>query len=347
MYSSKILSTFLPKLCKINVGTYVPQRNVQVSIIGAAGEVGANVALLVKQNLKVKKLQLYDDNEKVIGIGYELNHISGGPPVFTYAGDSCLGTAIQLSDLVVMVARIPRKPGNTRYQMIGANAPGVLRLCRAMADKNNHALFAIATNPVNSLLPFATALMFKYGCYNPFKLFGVTNIDSARSRAYAASVLGVSARDLYVPVIGGHSDETTVPLYSNLTPSQFQLDACQGETLTRLVRKAGTEVVNHKDGTESATLAVAWAINEFIEALVDAILGNEVMVHCYTANPHYGTRFFSGPTKIGQDGIIQTSRDLPMSDHENYLLNCSIPVLNQEVIHGEEFVQYIENARRK
>ncbi|KAJ0179436.1 hypothetical protein K1T71_005148 [Dendrolimus kikuchii] len=345
MFARRVSVTLFSK--KYQNTQLVPHRNVQVSIAGAASDIGSNVALLLKQNMKVRRLQLYDDDDRVKGIGYELGNIPGGPLVSVFAGDRKLGPAIRSSEIVLMVARLPRNPGKTREQMMAANAPNLEELCRAVAEHNQDAFLAISTNPINSIIPFASSLLYKYNCYNPLKVFGITHIDSARSRAFAANAINASARELNIPVIGGHSDETIIPLFSNLTPSHLCIDQCLADTLTRLVRKAGTDVVTQKHGHESATLAMAWSINEFVDNIIDAVNGSEVVVSSYTANPNFGTRFFAGPTIVGADGIIQTCCNLPMNELECYLLNCSIPIINKEIAQGEDFVNYIESIRKK
>ncbi|PZC82551.1 malate dehydrogenase [Helicoverpa armigera] len=345
MFQKKSIGLLLNKnvLSKLK---HISVRNVQITVIGAVGEVGANLALLLKQNLKLHKLNLYDDDEKNIGAAMELGHLPGGPQVSGFTGVNGLHAAVRGSELVVMAQRVPRKPGNSREQMIAANAPAMQRLCRAIADENPGAFLAISTNPLNSMVPFASALLYKYGAYNPFKVFGVTHIDSARARIYAAHALQVSCRNLFLPVIGGHSDDTVIPLFSNICPSEYTIDPCQADTLTRLVRKSGTEIVFQKQGCESAVLGMAWSLNEFCNLMIEAICGGEVVVNCYTANPHFGTRFFSGPTVIGPYGIIRACCEFTYSDYESFLVTASVPVINRDVTLGEEYVRYIEFAMK-
>ncbi|KAJ8727085.1 hypothetical protein PYW08_015482 [Mythimna loreyi] len=318
----------------------MPVRNVQVSVIGAAGELGSNVSLLLKQNHKIKRLQLYDDDEKVIGAAIELNHLPGGAIVSGFAGDD-LNEAIRSSQLILMVHRIPRKPGKKREAMIAANAPSLHKLCRAMADENPDAFLAIASNPINSMVPFASSILYKYGIYNPFKVFGITQIDINRTRACTAKALKVSSNNLFVPVIGGHSDETIIPLFSYMTPVEYTVDPCQADSLTHLVRKIGTEIVFRKQGTEAAVAAVAWSINEFCDSLIDAINGNEVDATCYIANPYFGTRFFAGHSTIGPYGVIRPFRKIPLNDYETFLVNRSVPIINSDVSLGEDHVKIL------
>lgn len=338
--SGSLLS--MPSWCSTNC---VPHRNMQITVVGAANEIGSNLALLLKQNPKIRQLKLYDDDERVKGVGTELAHVPGGPYIAAY-GSGDLGPAVQSSDLIVMVSRTPRRAGFTREQMIAANAPAVQQLCRAIVNHNPEAFLAISTNPINSIIPFASGLLYNYNCYNPYKLFGITHIDTARSRAFAGNALHVNPRYLNVPVIGGHSNETIIPLFSNLTPTYYSVNSCQADMLTRLVRKAGTEVLLQKQGNESSTLAMAWSIHEFVDGLIDAMCGSEVVLNCYTANPHFGTKFFSGPTNIGCYGIIQTCCDFPMSDYECYMLNTATPAINRDVAMGEDYISYIEGSMK-
>lgn len=328
----------------VNVPKFVQFRGIQVSIIGAANQVGSNLALLLMQNPKITKLNLYDDDDKVRGIGMELAYFSDGPKIAAYSGESFLPSAVRHAQLILMVARTARKPGTPRHQMLAANAPAVQKLCRAMSENNSDAFLAISTNPINSIVPFASALMLNFSAYSPFKICGITHIDTARCRAFVGNALKVNPRSLQVPVVGGHSEETIVPLFSNLTPTTYSIDGCKADTITRLLRKAGTEVIMHKYGADSSTLCMAWSIGEFVERMVDALSGGEAMVSCFCANPHFGTRFFAGPTMVGPQGIIQVCGNLPMSDFETNLLNSSISVLNKEVCAGETYVNVINAA---
>ncbi|CAH2062909.1 unnamed protein product, partial [Iphiclides podalirius] len=323
------------------------QRNIQVSVIGAASDVGSNLALLLKQNNKISRLQLYDNNETVNALGLDLGCLPGGPFVSTFAGACMLLPSLRFSDLVVMVDRVHRKPGYTREQMIFCNAPMVQRLCRALAEMNSNAFLAIGTSPLNSIVPFASTLLHKYGTYDPFKVFGVTHLDLARGRALTASALQVDSSEIHVPIIGGHSDETIVPLFSNITPSNCSVDERQADFLTRLLRKAGTEVINKKMGSDSATLSVAWSINEFVDCILDALRGAEVTVNAFTANPHFGTKYFSGPTVVGPNGILQPCYEFTLSNYENKLLNRALPMINRDVSQGEEYVDVFESFSKK
>ncbi|CAK1551915.1 unnamed protein product [Leptosia nina] len=327
-------------LSKFNYLSINHKRHAQVSIIGAANGIGSNLALLLKQNHNIKRLNLYDDSERVIPIGADIAELPGVARVTTYCGHSFLPASIRSSHLIVMVYRIPRRPGYNRSQMLAANAPAVQRLCRSIADVNPQAFLAISTNPINSIIPFASALLFKYCAYDAGKIFGITHIDTIRAKAYVAKTLNINPGNLDIPVIGGHSDETIVPLFSSMSPSHHRLDTCQADTLTKLVKKAGMEVIRNKQGIDSSVLAMAWSVNEFVGSLVDALSGGTTTVNALTSNPHHGTRFFAGPTTVGCYGIVETcGANYEMSEYERYLLGNAITTLNKEVMLGEDYAR--------
>ncbi|XP_049865516.1 malate dehydrogenase-like [Pectinophora gossypiella] len=311
-------------------------RKVQVSVIGAASSIGSNVCLLLKQNPKVAKLKLYDSDPKVKGIARELNQLPLGPSAVGFTGDDELSAAITLSSLILMLSRVSSPPTTPTQEVLNANAPFVQKLCKAMSERNPDAFLCVATSPINAMLPFTSAMLYKYRSYNPFRVFGVTNDDVTRTKSLAADLLQATPRHLSIPVIGGHSKDTIIPLFSNMMPEFYVLDGREADVLTRLIRRAETDVFMTKGGSEYDSLAVAWAINEFVEKLIDALWGQQVEVHSYTANPHFGTRFFSGPSTVGPYGIVRTSSNFPMSDLECDLLSEAMPILNKDISMGEE-----------
>ncbi|CAH2092145.1 unnamed protein product [Euphydryas editha] len=344
MITHKLLSYAIisKRLYYINKVQY---KYIQVSVIGAANGIGKNVALLLKQNRYITRLHLYDDDDRVLGMELELGQIPGGPAVSSFSGDAFLPAAIRYSHLVLMLTRTPRKLGYTREKMLATNALAVQRICRTLAYENPDAFFAISSSPINSIVSFASKLLSNYKAYNKHKIFGITHIDTARTRTLLGKTLNVSPHHLHVPVIGGHSDETIIPLFSNLLPSHYYIKQHQAEALTRLVRKSGTEVLNLKQGNDSATLAMAWSINEFVDRISEAFYGSYVIVNSFTANPHFGTKFFSGPTKVSACGIFETCSNFVMSEYESKLLSQAVPLINRDIARGEEHVQVIEDGR--
>lgn len=110
------------------------------------------------------------------------------------------------------------------------NAGIIADLAAGVAQFCPKALVAIITNPVNSTVPIAAEVLKKHGVFDPKRLFGVTTLDVVRGSKFVADVLGnISPQDLKVPVVGGHSGATILPLISQSQPSvklsQEQIEA--------------------------------------------------------------------------------------------------------------------------
>lgn len=128
--------------------------------------------------------------------------------------------ALTGADIVVIPAGIPRKPGMTRDDLFKINAGIVRDLVKGVAEHCPKAMVLIISNPVNSTVPIAAEVMKAAGVFDPKRLFGVTTLDVVRSETFVQEITG--ERDpakTVIPVIGGHSGETIVPLFSQAKPA--------------------------------------------------------------------------------------------------------------------------------
>jgi malate dehydrogenase len=112
---------------------------------------------------------------------------------------------------------------------------------------------------VNSTVPIVAEVLKSQNVFNPKKLFGVTTLDVVRASTFAAELVhGVSPSDLVIPVAGGHSGQTIIPLFSQAKPS-LHIPEDKLKQLTTRVQFGGDEVVKAKEGGGSATLSMAYA----------------------------------------------------------------------------------------
>lgn len=108
----------------------------------------------------------------------------------------------------------------TRDDLFKINAGIVKGLVEGAAQHCPKAMLLIISNPVNSTVPIAAEVLKKAGVFDPKRLFGVTTLDVVRSETFIQSITG--ERDpakTVIPVIGGHSGETIVPLFSQAKPA--------------------------------------------------------------------------------------------------------------------------------
>jgi malate dehydrogenase len=108
----------------------------------------------------------------------------------------------------------------TRDDHFKIHAGIVKGLIEGVAQYAPKAYILVISNPVNSTVPIAAEVLKKAGVFDPKKLFGVTTLDVVRAETFVASITGEKdPQTLNIPVIGGHSGETIVPLFSQAKPS--------------------------------------------------------------------------------------------------------------------------------
>lgn len=313
----------------------------KVALLGAAGGIGQSLALLLKLNLPAKsELSLYDISPVTPGIAVDLSHIPTDVKVTGFAGEDPTD-ALKDADVVVISAGVARKPGMTRADLFNVNATIVHNLVEKAAKVCPKACIAIITNPVNTIIPIAAEVLKKAGVYDKNKLFGVTTLDVIRAHTFVAEAKNVNVKYVRVPVIGGHSGTTILPLLSQATVNGLKLEFTQEqiEQLTHRIQNAGTEVVEAKAGGGSATLSMAQAGAEFALGLVRGLVGEDVIRYAYVDNTNgeTPTAFFAYPIRLGTDGVKEVLPIGKLSDFEKKQVEDLIPILNEEIELGQKF----------
>lgn len=206
------------------------------------------------------------------------------------------------SDIIVITAGLPRKPGMSRDDLLFANAEIVRKATEETIKHSPDAIYVILTNPLDVM----AYLAMKVAGVAPHRVVGQAGIlDSARMRAFVALELGVSVENVACYVLGGHGDDM-VPLTraSNVAgiPLEDILPADRLAAIVDRTRKGGGEIVNLLK-TGSAYYAPAAAIAQ----MVDAILKDKhLIVPCAAyLQGEYGLKdiFFGVPTQLGRQGV--------------------------------------------
>jgi len=329
---------------------------VHAVVLGAAGGIGQPVSLLLKTNPLVTKLSLFDI-VNTPGVAADLSHISTPAEVTGYLPpDDGLKKALTGADIVVIPAGVPRKPGMTRDDLFKINAGIIRDLATGIATTAPKAFVLVISNPVNSTVPIVAEVFKKHNVYNPKKVFGVTTLDIVRASTFLAEATGdlSASPKIAVPVLGGHSGVTILPILSQSSPSlHSNLSEQQIADLTKRIQFGGDEVVKAKDGAGSATLSMAYAGAEFANKIIHAIKGTsgEVITQTYVnleADPEGGKRvvseigtpleYFSVTVKIGPEGIKHILPIGELSEFEQGLLKAAIPELQDNISKGVSFI---------
>lgn len=218
----------------------------KVAVLGAAGGIGQALALLLKTQLPSgSELSLYDIAPVTPGVAVDLSHIPTDVKIKGFSGEDAT-PALEGADVVLISAGVARKPGMDRSDLFNVNAGIVKNLVQQIAKTCPQACIGIITNPVNTTVAIAAEVLKKAGVYDKNKLFGVTTLDIIRSNTFVAELKGKSATEVEVPVIGGHSGVTILPLLSQIPGVSFSDQEIAD--LTKRIQNAGTEVVEAKAG---------------------------------------------------------------------------------------------------
>ncbi|KAH6812308.1 Lactate/malate dehydrogenase family protein [Perilla frutescens var. frutescens] len=310
-----------------------PSHERKVAILGAAGGIGQPLSLLMKLNPLVSRLALYDI-AGTPGVAADVSHINTISEVKGYAGDDQLGEALEGSDVVIIPAGVPRKPGMTRDDLFKINAGIVKSLCEAIAKYCPNALVNMISNPVNSTVPIAAEVFKSHGVYDPRRLFGVTTLDVVRAKTFYAGKAKVNVADVNVPVIGGHAGITILPLFSQATPKANLSDE-EILALTKRTQDGGTEVVEAKAGKGSATLSMAYAGAIFADACLKGLNGVPDVVECsFVQSTVTELPFFASKVKLGKNGVEEVLGFGPLSDYEQQGLEALKSELKSSIEKG-------------
>jgi len=225
-------------------------------------------------------------------------HIAG---ISTAAGDY---SATAASDIVVITAGFPRKPGMSRDDLLKANYDVVKGVVEAVVKLSPEAILIVVTNPLDAMAQAA----LKISGFPKTRVIGMAGVlDSARMSAFVAAELDVSVENVHSFVLGGHGDDM-VPLARYSTVAGIPLpELISKEKLEAIIvrtRKGGAEIVNLLK-TGSAYYAPSAAVAEMVEAILKD--KKKILPCAAYLEGEYGIRglFVGVPVKLGARGIEQ------------------------------------------
>jgi malate dehydrogenase len=210
--------------------------------------------------------------------------------------------ATEGSDIIVITAGIPRKPGMSRDDLLKTNAEIVGKATTETLKYSPNAIYIILTNPLDTM----AYLAMKIGKLPANRVIGQAGVlDSARMRAFVSMELGVSVENINCYVMGGHGD-TMIPLtrHSNVAgvPLKDTMAVDKLNAIVERTRNGGGEIVSLLK-TGSAYYAPAAAVAQMVEAIIkDKHL---IVPAAAYMQGEYGLKgfFFGVPVQLGRKGI--------------------------------------------
>jgi malate dehydrogenase len=231
------------------------------------------------------------------------------------------------SDIVILTAGLPRKPGMSRDDLLAANAEIVGKAASETLKHSPDAIYVVLTNPLDTM----AYLTLKINKLPRDRVVGQAGVlDSARMRAFVAMETGVSVDNIQCYVLGGHGDEM-VPLtrHSNVAgvPLRDYLPADKLAAIVGRTRKGGGEIVNLLK-TGSAYYAPSAALAQMAEAILK---DRRLIVPCSVLmQGEYGLHdlFFGVPAVLGRKGVERVI-EYKLDDEEQALFDKSAEAVKE------------------
>jgi len=302
----------------------------KVSIIGA-GNVGATATYYIAEKV-IADLVMVD----VVGgmtQAKAVDFLHAGPLRGYDVSISIVGTddfaQIADSNVVVITAGMPRKPGMDRMDLLKVNAGIVKQAARAIVEHAPNAVVVVVSNPLDIMCHVA----LRSTGFALRRVVGMAGIlDSTRFRYFVAEKLGCALSSVHAMVLGGHGDQM-VPLPRLTTVGGVPItELMDAATIARLVdrtRKGGAEIVGLLK-TGSAYYAPAASVADMVESI---ITDRKHLAPCAAyVRGEYGIDdlFIGVPVILGRNGVERII-ELGLSDDEKALLQASAGAVRQGV----------------
>ncbi len=292
----------------------------KISVIGS-GHVGEVTAFKIaeKELGDVVLLDVIED----MPIGKGLDMLEGGP-VGKYDSSIIGSNAYEdtaNSDIVVITAGVPRKPGMSRDELVGTNFGIVKSVTEKVAEQSPNAILLVVSNPLDAMVYTA----FKVSGFPKNRVFGMAGIlDTTRFRAFISMELKVSVENIQALVLGGHGD-TMVPIarYTTISgiPLSHFLPQDRIDAIIERTRKGGGEIVKYLK-TGSAYYAPSLAVTEMVESIVRD--KKKILPCAAYLEGEYGIKdlYFGVPIKLGAKGVEEII-EIDLTDEEKEAIKSS------------------------
>lgn len=298
----------------------------KITVVGA-GNVGATCANVLAHADLVNEVVLVDiqgnlakgkalDMWQQAPIDGYSTRVTGGDDYALTAG----------SDIVIITAGIPRKPGMSRDDLISTNAKIVVSVTQNILKYTKNPIIIVVSNPLDVM----TYACWKASGLSDKRVIGMAGVlDTARYRAFLAEALNVSPKDIQAMLMGGHGD-TMVPLPRYTTVSGIPVtEMIKKEQLDAIVERTkvgGGELVNLM-GTSAWYAPGAAAAQMAIAILKDE---KRVLPCCVRLNGQYKLRdiFVGAPVKLGKKGVNEIVK-LRLKKDETELLSKSAAAVKE------------------
>ena len=299
----------------------------KISIIGA-GFVGATTAYALMNSGIATEICIYDINmEKAIGEVMDLVHgTSFVKPVNIYAGGI---SETKDSDIIIITAGSPQKPGETRLDLVDKNYTIFKSFIPKLAQLSPNSILLVVSNPVDVL----SYMTYKLSDFPKERVIGSgTVLDTARLRSLLGKYFGIDGRNVEGYVLGEHGDSEfvtwsslmigSIPVKSFSEQNSITWDKETETVIAEDVKNCAYEVIKRKGAT-------AFAVAIALERIVEAIIRDEktILTVSTLLNDYYGVNdaYLSVPTILGRNGIEKVLNiQLSPTEQEKFVSSANL-----------------------
>jgi malate dehydrogenase len=286
----------------------------KVTVVGA-GNVGSNTARRIAERNLADEVVMTDIVEGLPqGLALDINQSAPVVGFETLVKGSNDYADTAGSDVVVITAGLPRKPGMSRMDLLDTNAEIVGGVTDQIAEHSPNTVIIVVSNPLDEMTYLASIV----SGFSKERVMGMAGVlDSSRLRFFIAEKLDVAPTSVEAITLGSHGDEmVALPRHATVEgkPLPELLDETELEELFRRTRDAGAEIVGYLKKASAFYTPSASATR-----MVDAILGdtNEVLPTCAWTTGQYGISgvYLGVPAKLGRSGVKEVV-ELDLDDDE-------------------------------
>lgn len=301
----------------------------KITIVGA-GRVGESTAQFLAAKNLCSEIVLLDINDGAAkGAALDIQEVS---PLFEYDTRLVGGVdqrLMQDSELIIITAGLPRKPGMSRSDVLTANIPIMDGIIDGAMKYAPDAIMLFVTNPVDVITYHA---VLKSG-WPRNRIFGQAGVlDSSRMASFIAMETGYSIMDIYAMVLGGHGD-TMVPMLRHCTiagiPIERFLSQEKIDAIIERTRKGGAEILALRQNS-SAFDAPAASVVEMVDAVVHN--RNRILPTVCFLEGEYGFDDIAigVPAVLGKNGVEDIIQ-LDLNDAEKAMFSHSVSLVREDV----------------
>ncbi|NOY78821.1 MAG: malate dehydrogenase [Calditrichaeota bacterium] len=301
----------------------------KISVVGA-GHVGATVARNVAELEIAKEVVLIDIIEGVPQ-GKSLDLWESAP--IRGFDSRLIGTNdykdTKDSDVVVITAGVPRKPGMSRDDLLMTNFNIVKSVTEEVVKNSPNTIIIVVSNPLDVMAYTA----MKVSGFESHRVIGMAGIlDTARYRSFIALEANVSVKDIQAMVLGGHGDNMVpLPHFTTISgiPVSHFIPKDKLDAIIKRTRGGGGEIVAYLK-TGSAYYAPGAAVAQMVEAIAKD--SNRILPCSAWLTGQFGIQdtFVGVPVKLGRKGIVEII-ELPLTEEELAALKVSADHVKENI----------------